>query len=148
MVPRGQHTETGGPLAYTKIGFSLFVYGGGDSCPATPISRTNRARRSTDPDKESFSRWIARSRVVSPSKALSWEGRDTGGCACLSLWGDAGPGGYLIWSVLWDAVACRRLDGGTGGPTAAEFFWGARAIGASARAYRPLMSAHSHAWVG
>lgn len=87
MVPRGQHTETGGPLAYTKIGFSLFVYGGGDSCPATPISRTNRARRSTDPDKESFSRWIARSRgrIAVESFVL---GRKTRGPVRVCLFGE------------------------------------------------------------
>lgn len=105
--------------------------------PVDPPTRTKNLSAVGSPDHGSYRR-----RKLCPVK------EDTGGCACLSLWGDAGPGGYLIWSVLWDAVACRRLDGGTGGPTAAEFFWGARAIGASARAYRPLMSAHSHAWVG
>lgn len=61
--------------------------------PVDPPTRTKNLSAVGSPDHGSYRR-----RKLCPGK------EDTGGCACLSLWGDAGPGGYLIWSVLWDAV--------------------------------------------
>lgn len=56
--------------AYTKIGFLLFVYPCEIRVRQLPSAASILPVKSPTLDTESFSRWIARLRVLSPSKAL------------------------------------------------------------------------------
>jgi hypothetical protein len=75
-----------------------------DSCPATPISCTRPVRKSTDPNTESISRWIARSCAVWPVEAPVVPGDKKGRYACPALWETLDPCDYLIWDDMWEVV--------------------------------------------
>jgi hypothetical protein len=130
------HTEIRGPLAYTKIGFFLFVYGGeirarqlpstAPIMPVNPPTRTQNLSAVGSPDHGSYHR-----RKLS----LSWE--NMRGCVCLSLWETLDP---WLPNLGCYVGSCRRLDG-TGLRKTMQNSFGV----SSARARWCLESAHSHA---
>ena len=132
-VTESPHTEIRGPLAYTKIGFFLFVYGGeirarqlpstAPIMPVNPPTRTQNLSAVGSLDHGSYHR-----RKLS----LPWE--NMRGCVCLSLWETLDP---WLPNLGCYVGSCRRLDGTGLRKTMQNPF------GGSARA--PLMSAHLHA---